>query len=224
MTPEKVKYYDLTHTLYHNCPGWPSHAPNIVDVTYRQCLHGYNAETITLNTHTCTHLDAPFHFYSDGSPVDQLSLDHFAGPAFFADLRGKAKLDSPIDADMLKPFMSKVEPGDIFLMNTGWGAKRGFNAEYLQQWPYLDGSGAALLVEAGVRAVGTDTLSLGGWGSSEKGGPCHQTLLKKDIVIIEEINYPEAVMDGKKRFVTAFPIKLSGASGCPVRVVAYEFD
>jgi kynurenine formamidase len=224
MDLKKTRYYDLTHSMYHNCPGWPSHAPNVVDMTHRQSLHGYNAETLTFNTHTATHIDAPFHFYSDGATVDRLSLDHFAGVAFFADLRGHAKLDAPITAGMLQPFMSKVENGDIFLMNTGWGAKRGFTEEYLHQWPYLDGSGAELLVSAGVRAVGTDTLSLGGWGSPEKGGPCHQTLLKHDIVIIEEINYPEAVMDGKKRFVTAFPLLLKGGSGCPVRVVAYDFE
>ena len=80
------------------------------------------------------------------------------------------------------------------------------------------------MAEAGVRAVGTDTLSLGGWGAPEKGCPCHLVLLKNDIVIIEEINYPEAVMDGKKRFVTAFPLLLKGGSGCPVRVVAYDFE
>ncbi|MDR1731532.1 MAG: cyclase family protein [Synergistaceae bacterium] len=224
MDLKKVKYYDLSHTLYHNCPGWPTHAPNIVDVTYHQALHGYNAETLTFNTHTTTHIDAPYHFYTEEPSVDQLSLDHFAGPAVFADLRGKAKLDGPITADMLKPFMSQVEKGDIFLMNTGWCEKRGFTEEYLHQWPYLDGSGAELLIEAGVRAVGSDSLSMGGWGSPEKANPCHLALLKKHIVLIEEMYFPEAVMDGKKRFVTAFPLKIVGASGCPVRVVACEFE
>lgn len=217
-----TKLYDLSHPMYHNCPGWPDYAPNVINHDYRAAVHGFNAETLTFNTHTATHIDVPYHFFDDGDTIDKLPLDRFAGPGVFIDLR-PMELDSVISAEKLKPFINRVEPGDIVLINTGWAARRDFTDEYLHRWPYLDESGAVLLSEAGVKAVGVDGLSMGGWGA-EKARPCHLHLLSRGIILIEEVLFPEAVMDGKKRFVSAFPLHLAGCGGSPVRLVAYEFD
>ena len=130
--------------------------------------------------------------------------------------------DTAISADLLKPFKDRIEPGDFVMMNTGWGAKRAIAEDYLFHWPYVDASGAEFLIGAGVKGVGIDGLSVGGWGA-EKARPCHLALLAKKIVLIEEVFFPEAIMDGKKHFVMAFPLPLQGCGGSPVRLVAADF-
>ena len=218
-----VKLYDLSQPIYHNCPGWPEYSPTVVTRDYSSPINGFNAETITLNTHTATHIDVPYHFFDSGKTIESFSLDAFSGDAVFMDLRGLAA-GSPIEAENLKPFLDKVRPGDIAVLNTGWGEKRAQTAEYLFEWPYLAKSGAEALLGAGVKGVGIDALSLGGWGSPDKGRPCHEVLLGAGLFIIEELRIPEEVLDGKRRWFTAFPLFLQGCGGAPARAVLYEFE
>ena len=222
MTKNIVALYDLSQPVYHNCPGWPDYELTQVSKDYYAVKDGFNAETITLNAHTGTHLDVPYHFFDEGKTIDQMPVDAFAGPAAFIDLRHKPA-DSPITAADLKPFADRIKPEDIAILNTGWGKKRGFAKEYLFQWPYLDKSGAELLLEAGVKGVGIDGLSLGGWGSA-KGRPCHEVLLGAGLFIVEELNIPDEVMDKTGLWFSAFPILLNGCGGAPVRAVAYEWE
>jgi kynurenine formamidase len=92
----------------------------------------------------------------------------------------------------------------------------------MRRWPYLDGPAAGFLRDRGVKAVGIDAMSLGGYGAREKAQPCHEILLSAGILIIEEVFFPEEIMDGKKRVVSAFPLKLEAGSASPVRLVAYD--
>jgi kynurenine formamidase len=217
------KLYDLSHPLYHNCPGWPDFDVPVLNVDYNCALDGFNAETMTMNMHTGTHVDAPFHFIQEGRPLDQMPIDAFAGPSVVFDLREKVKPDSPITDEMLKPFMDQVQKGDIVLLCTGYGQKRGINKAYLHEYPYLGGPGAELLAAAGVKGVGTDTLSIGGYGSAEKACPAHLALLSKDLLIVEELCFPPEVLDGKRRYFTAFALKMKGCGGAPARAVLFEF-
>jgi kynurenine formamidase len=217
------KLYDLSHPLYHNCPGWPDFAVPVLNADYNCAHHGFNAETMTMNMHTGTHVDAPFHFIQEGKSMDQIPVEAFAGPCVVFDVRAMVKSDSPITAEMLKPFMVQVQKDDIVLLCTGYGQKRGVNSDYLHTYPYLSGPGAELLIAAGVRGVGTDTLSIGGYGSAEKACPPHLALLGKDLLIVEELCFPEEVLDGKRRYFTAFALNMKGCGGAPVRAVMLEF-
>jgi kynurenine formamidase len=219
----KVKFYDLTQPIYHNCPSFPTYAPVIVSRDFCSVQNGYNAETVTFSTHTVTHIDTPYHLFDDKETVDRVPLDRFAGWGVFIDLR-PIEPDTAIGVEHLQPHLSKIEPGDVVMLDTGWWEKRGFNEDYLHRFPYLDRPGAKLLADAGAKVVGIDSISIGGWGSREKARPSHEELLGRGIIIIETVRFPEEIMDGRKHFVTAFPLLLLGVGGCPARVVAYDFD
>ena len=216
------KLYDLTQAMYHNCPGWPDYPLTTVNWDYRVIHHGFNAETVCFNTHTGTHIDVPYHFFNEGKKLDEYPIDHYAGTCVCFDLRQTVKPDTAISPEDIAPHMAKVQEGDIVLLCTGYGEKRGFNKDYLYEYPYLGGPAAEMLAKAKVKAVGIDALSLGGWGGPEKGRPCHVALLPHDIFIIEELRIPEALLDNKRRYLTAFPLPLSGCGGAPARVVVYE--
>lgn len=217
-----VKLYDLSQPLFHNCPGWAEYKPARINHDYLSAVHGFNAEYLSCNTHTATHLDVPYHFFEDGKTVEQIPLDGYAGEAAFLDLRG-LEPDTPIGVDLLEPLMAGIEGAEIAIINTGWWEKTAWTHEYVHAWPYLDGPGAELLAKGGVKAVGCDTISLGGWGSPEKGRPCHEVLLGAEIIIIEELRIPDELMDGRRLWVSAFPILMPGCGGAMVRAVGYEF-
>ncbi len=220
---KEPKLYDLTQPMYHNCPGWPDTPLMSVSWDYRCIHHGFNAETVSFNTHTGTHIDVPYHFFQDGKKLDDYPVEHYAGPCVIIDLRSAIKPDTAISPQDLAPHMHRVQRGDIVLLFTGQGEKRGFNREYLYDYSYLGGPAAEVLAKAGVKGVGIDALSLGGYGSAEKGRPCHEALLPHDVFIIEELRIPPALADEKRRYFSAFPLPLAGCGGAPARAVVYEW-
>lgn len=218
------KLYDLTQPIYHNCPGWPGQPLAAVDWEYQHVNHNFNSERVSFNTHTATHVDVPYHFLADGKTLDQVPVDTFSGTAVFIDLRGIVQPDAAISPSDLQPHLHTIQKNDIVILVTGYGRKYGFSAEYLHTYPYLGGPGADLLRETGVKGVGTDALSLGGWGSDEKGRPCHMALLPYEVFILEGLFVPDELLDGKRRFFTCFPMLINGCGGAPARAVVYDFD
>jgi len=113
--------------------------------------------------------------------------------------------------------------GCIVLLKTGWGLRRGFTKEFLQQYPYLTGEAAEFLVARGIKGVGTECLSIGGFEPGE-GAPAHLALLGAKKLIVEDLQIPDAFLDGNLRWFAAFPIKLKGASAAWTRAVAWDAD
>ena len=216
-----TKIYDLGQPIYHNSPQWPTYQPVTLNLEQNIGADGVNVESVRLMTHCGSHVDAPYHFVEEGKTIDQLPLETFVGPAVIVDVRGKQPA-SAITADDIKPFADQIAQGDIVLLNTGWHKKRGINKAYLHDWPYLGGDGAELLVSRGARGVVIDALSMGGWGSPEHSRPCHEVLLGAGLFIVEDINIPDEVMDGKKRIFQAFPVLLRGCGGAWTRPVLLE--
>ena len=217
--------YDLSQPVFTNCPQYPDQNPRpaAIRLFYMQAVQGVNKEIVEISTHTGTHCDAPYHFFDDGSTIDQIPLGTYVGPATIVDLRGKTA-GAPIEPDDLRPAATSIEPGDIVLLNTGWGHKRALTPEFLREWPYLSGPGAEYLLERGVKGVGIDAVSLGGYDDPAKANPAHQALLGAGKFIVEELYIPDAVMDGKKRLFCAAPVKLRGCGGAWTRAMLWDFD
>lgn len=220
--PKRI--YDITQPLYHNCPGWPGQPLTVVDWELQQVNHGSNSERVSFNTHVATHVDVPYHFVQEGKTLDQIPVDAFAGPVVFFDLRKTVRPDTAISPADLEPHLGRVQKGDIAVVCTGYGQRYGFSHEYLHTYPYMSGPGAELLVKAEVKGVGTDALSWGGWGSDEKGRPPHMAVLPHEVWILEGLIIPEELLDGKRRYLTCFPLLLKGCGGAPARAVVYDLD
>lgn len=214
-----TKFYDLSQPVFDHCPGWPTYEPTIV--RYEACYEKdqFNAEQIRLNSHTGTHLDAPFHFYPDGTTVDQLDVSLFQGNAVIIDLRGTIHAKEGIEIAHLEPYADCIQKDTIVIFCTGWGPKRSMNDEYRYNWPYLTGAAAEWLRAKGIKGVGIDTMSMGGWYDGT-GRPCHETLLTAGIWILEELLIPDELTERGSCYLMAYPIKLKGFSGAPVRAVA----
>lgn len=217
------RVWDLSQPVAHDGPAWAEYDPPIIQHNYRRAAEGFNAETVTLNTHTGTHVDVPYHFDDHGPAIEQMPLTAFAAPAVFMDLRERVRPDQPIGPAELGDTIERLNEGDIAVLVTGWGERRAISEEYLKRWPYLGGEGAELLLGRGISGVGIDALSIGGWGATEKGEPAHVVLLSAGRIIIEELHIPEELV-GRRCFITAFPVLLKGCGGAWTRAVAWELE
>jgi arylformamidase len=123
------------------------------------------------------------------------------------------------------------------MLHTGWDKRIGFNTEYLFEWPFLIEETAKYLVNLGVKAVGIDTLSVGGWGGEVPGhGPTtrkgsnaetHRILLEAEIILVEALTKLDVILDGarsRRAYFIYAPIAIQGAEGGPCRALALLFE
>ncbi len=222
MNPKRI--YDLSQPVFTNCPQYPDENPRPAQVRlfYMLAVQGVNKEIVEISTHTGTHCDAPFHFFENGKTIDEVPLDTYVGPATILDLRSKTP-GSAIERADVERFADRIAEGDIVLLNTGWGHKRANTAEFLTKYVYLGGEAAQYLVDRGVKGVGIDAVSLGGYKDPSKAVPAHKVMLGNGKFIVEELYFPDEVMDERKRLFVAAPVKLQGTSGGWTRAMLWEF-
>ncbi|MDQ2817174.1 MAG: cyclase family protein [Candidatus Eremiobacteraeota bacterium] len=220
-----IRVHDLSQPVFNDCPQYAdvNPRPALVNLLYMQPVQGVNKELIRISTHTGTHCDAPYHFFNDGETIDAIPLETYVAPATILDLRHKEP-GTEITVEDVERSSAQIQRGDVALLNTGWGHKRANTKEFLTQYVYLGGPAAARLVERGVKGVGIDAVSLGGYNDWKKAAPAHQAMLGNAKFICEELFFPHEVMDGKRRLFCAFPIKLRGCGGAWSRAVLLEFD
>ncbi|WP_282685775.1 MULTISPECIES: cyclase family protein [unclassified Streptomyces] len=138
-----------------------------LDITELPDQELLSVDTLTLTSHTGTHVDAPSHYgsvarYGDGRPrsIDELPLDWFHGPGLVLDCTDAGP--GAVDADLLRERIERVRPprpGDLVLLHTGADRLAGTPA-YFTDFTGLDASATELLLDAGVRVIGTDAFSL----------------------------------------------------------------
>lgn len=216
-----MRIVDLSMELHPHIQVFSAYPPMAVLSWATHGVQGFAAEVIYLATHTGTHVDAPYHFASDGLSIHELTLDRLVGEAVLADLGEKPPL-SLISAAELKACLNSVsfKPGYIVLIKTGWSRMAG-RLEYLTVNPGLSRDAAEYLVELGAAAVGLDTPNLD--QAQAEGYPAHKILLPKGVPIIENLANLEKIGATKFTFVGA-PLKIRGASGSPIRAIALVRD
>ena len=217
--------YDLSQPVYSDCPQYPDENPRPVSIRrmYMLAVQGVNKEVVEITTHSGTHCDAPYHFFDDGATIDLIPLQRYVAPALVIDVRGKAP-GSAIEPRDIEPALQALSRGDVALLNTGWGARRENTATFLRDYVWLGGEAAAMLVHYGVAGVGIDAVSLGGYGDPAKAGPAHRAVLGSGAFVVEDLAFPDAVMDGRKRLFVAAPVKLRGCGGAWTRAMLWEYD
>lgn len=191
------------------------------------------------NTHSCTHIDAPFHYNStiQGKPaqtIDQLPLDWFFGDGVKLDMTHKADGDpmTPADAQSALDAMGyTLKPLDIVLVQTGCDQYYG-QPDYMTHGCGASADATRWLYDQGIRVMGIDAwgwdrpLALQAQEAIEKQQPgifweAHQANLAYS-QIERLVNLGGLPPFGFK--VACFPLKIKAASGAPARVVAIVED
>jgi kynurenine formamidase len=129
-------------------------------------------EDVEITTHSGTHMDAPWHFFSTmnhalkpgGEPswtIDEVPLDWCFQPGVKLDFRhlpdGYVATPGDVEAE-LRRIGHEIRPLDIVVVNTAAGARYGQD-DYVDRGCGMGKAATVWLLERGVRVVGTDGWS-----------------------------------------------------------------
>jgi arylformamidase len=168
----------------------------------------YNVAKITMGVHSGTHVDAPYHFLADGATVESLPLEILMGKVLVVQVASRSAIDLPdieaLDlADEIRVFFKTRMSGQLN------------NREFQEDFVHLTPAAAARLVQAGIKLVGIDYLSVEKFQSPDFGA--HHALLRAGVVIVEGLDL-SAAEPGEYDMV-CLPLRIVGADGSPARVV-----
>jgi kynurenine formamidase len=255
------RFIDLSVVLEDAPMNPPHHRPKIEYTGHDDSWAGFNryypgvpkeeivdqkawaGETVTLMTHSGTHMDAPWHYHPTmnhrltpggerASTIDEIPLDWCFRPGVKLDFRKFASGYVATAADVeieLKRIQYELKPLDIVLINTAAGARYG-HPDYWETGCGMGREATLWLVERGVKIVGTDGF---GWDA-----PFRFTMERynetKDASIIweghkagRELGYCQMEklhnLEQLPAFgftVACFPVKVKAASAGWIRAVA----
>ena len=213
-----MKILDLTLTISNKIPAFPgSPQPNFIPWEKIKD-DGYNLELLFLSSHTGTHLDAPYHFLEKGSKIHEISLKKLVSEAVL--IKSRKKRNETITKTDIQKFEKKhgkIESFSSVIFLTGW-QKNLQKKYYFTKNPGLSVSAANYLASKKVSLVGIDSPSID-LGTDSKFS-VHQIFAKKGILIVENLANLEKIKSSKFHLVV-LPLKLKGATGSPVRAIAF---
>jgi len=169
-----------------------------------------NVSILNFGAHTGTHVDAPAHFIEGARRIDALSLEVLIGPARVIRVGDEV---SEIGAEFVRGCdLQNVDRVLFRTRNSGF-----WNEGFRKDFTHLLPEAAQILVDQGVKLVGTDYLSIEKFQSGHH--KTHLTLLSNSVVIVEGLNL-SAVAAGDYELI-CLPLKIGDGAGdgAPARAV-----
>jgi len=230
-------WIDLTYAFDSTTIYWPTAQPfHLTVISARRLPAGYYyaANNLSAAEHGGTHLDAPVHFVEKKHSADQIPLSQLIGPAVVIDVTKQADSSADFrvhqsDITAWEAAHGEIPPDAIVLIRTGWGSRWPDRARYLGttktgaagvaelHFPGLDLDAARALVRRKVKAVGIDTPSID-YGQSTT-FVVHRRLFASNVPAFENVAQLDK-LPVTGAIVIALPMKISGGSGGPLRIVA----
>jgi arylformamidase len=168
-----------------------------------------NQSAISMGAHVGTHMDAPLHFIKSGASIDKLPLSAVMGACRVIEIKDR----EAIKADELRGH--RIRRGERLIFKTANSPRCWKTDGFVDDYVHISLNAAKMLAARGVRTVGVDYLSVGGY---RKGGiPTHVALLRAGIWIIEGLDLTR-VRPGPYELL-ALPLKIRGGDGAPARVL-----
>lgn len=177
----------------------------------------YESDFMATTTHIGTHMDAPYHFDSEGRTIGEIDLEETIRPTKRVDVRDVAGPDTEITLDQVKDRMpAPIDPGDFLFIHTGWSDEHVNTPAFYGKNPYYSEEIAEYVVETEARGLITDAAIDPG----DEGYRNHYTLLESDKVIVENVINCDGLPE---TFVTyVVPMRLANGDGAPARVFVIE--
>jgi len=206
-----MKIYDITVPIYAKMPVYEAD-PGVKIDAWSAFAKGDSSNVSMLNfgAHTGTHVDAPAHFIEGARKIDALSLEVLIGAARV--IRVPDDLTEITSEFLERGDLSGVERLIFHTRNSAF-----WNEGFRKDFTHLLPEAAQLLVERGVKLVGTDYLSIEKFHSGHH--KTHLTLLANNVVIVEGLNLSD-VPEGDYELI-CLPLKIADGSGdgAPARAV-----
>jgi len=205
------EWIDVSVRLHDGMVHWPGDpSVEITRARSRDRGDAANVSKLDMGAHTGTHMDAPLHFIDGGAGIDLLPLDVTVGPARVIEIRDPKE----ITAEEIAPYA--IQAGERVLFKTNNSPRCWQTDAFTPDAVYLSLGAARHLAERGVRLVGVDYLSVGGFNNSD-GPEIHRALLSTGVWIIEGLdmtNAPAGIVD----FI-CLPLSIADCDGAPASAI-----
>ncbi len=196
----------------------------------------YSAYNYSAAEHGGTHLDSPIHFAEGKKTVDQIALDQLIGAGVKIDVTSKAAADRDYlitlqDIVDWENANGEIPVGSIILFQTGFASRWPDKKAYLGtdqkgpdavkdlHFPGLHPDTAKWLIEnRKFKAIGIDTASIDFGQSTDF--KSHVALMTNNIPAFENVG-DMSKLPARGFQIIAFPMKIKGGSGAPVRIAAF---
>lgn len=203
-------WIDISVTIKTGMANWPGN-PKTEIKHFHSIAKGAEANVshISMGAHTGTHMDAPFHFLSEGKGIDSIPLDAAIGKARVIEIKDPES----IKVDELKAH--NIRRGERILFKTR-NSKYCYQSDiFIKDFVYISADAAKFLAARKIKSLGIDYFSVGGF--SKDGEATHHALLKGDIWIMEGLNLSK-VKPGEYELI-CLPLKLFEGDGAPARAI-----
>ena len=205
-----MRTIDISFPIQDRMAGFPGDPPVRVQRT-KSITEGspYNVSSLSLSSHSGTHVDPPIHFVPGGATTDQLSLDAFNGPCRVVEVPSE-------DPEIGPEAFRTLAPGDVRVLFRTTNSQRWKDPpEFFSDYVALSPAGAAEAVRRKLRLVGIDSLSVEGMGGADY--PVHHTLLGAGVLILEGLLLGKVPQGNYElRFL---PLLIRGGDGGPGRAL-----
>ena len=157
---------------------------------------GYNLSCLSMCAHNGTHIDAPYHFFDNGSTIDKMDISAFVGECYVVSCSGNISL-----ADAQNIVKTANCPRILIKGNAT-----------------VTGDAARVFASSDILLVGCEGQSVGDVTAPAE---VHKILLSKSIALLEGIVL-DSVIDGRY-FLSCAPLNIEGFDGSPCRAILIEF-
>jgi arylformamidase len=212
---EPSGWIDVSVTVEHGMPHWPG-TPPIVLERVMDVAQGdeYTASFLSMGVHSGTHMDGPVHFLEGAGGMDVMPLSATIGEARVIEIVHPNEVTEEELRD------HELRPGERILLRTS-NSPRCWEADsFIEDFVHMSEPAATYMADSGVRTVGIDYMSIGGFRSDL--AKIHRTLLNAGIWIIEGLDL-SAVTGGRYEMI-CLPLKLRGSDGAPARAILRPID
>ncbi len=233
----RLNVVDLSHAYNEQTLYWPTSPSGFeLEILSSGETEGgwyYSANAFCTPEHGGTHLDAPVHFSRGGLSVEAIPLERLMGPAAVIDVSEKVDADQDYrltTADVLRweAANGRVPAGAVVVLRTGWSrfwpdAKHYLGDDTLGDasnlhFPSYGAEAARFLIEArGIEALAVDTASIDFGRSTDF--LVHRIAADANVTGLENLTNVRG-LPPTGAWIIALPVKITGGSGAPARVIA----
>lgn len=206
----RSSWIDVSVGLRGGMAHWPGNPPVKISPTMNMARGGHcNVSTLSLGSHSGTHVDAPLHFLKDGIGIDQMPLTATNGRARVIEVRNRAVIQP-------KELLGHhIRRGERILFKTSNSARCWNTKDFTTDAVYLSTEAGIYLAGRGIQTLGIDYLSVGGY--HKNGREIHRILLSAGIWIIEGLDLSR-VSSGRFE-LACLPLKIVAGDGAPARAM-----
>ena len=189
-----TKYIDVTRSIFSGMERYSSD-PDVKIEKFKCVTQGNscNLLSLSLGSHTGTHIDAPKHIFQKGSAIDKLNINKFICKVLVVDIKKFFNNQ--------KKYNFKNIEGVLF--------------KTVKDKDFLTVKEAKVILKHKIKIVGIESLSIE--ISYDKSHPVHKLLLNNRIPIIEGLKL-DKVSPGYYQMI-CLPLKIRNGDGAPARVI-----